>query len=133
MNLLTYVIIGLLVSVLLGCIYNTNNQIIHNYVSENTTSLYKNNISFINDDDVNYIKQIIPEKTLTNIANKFLPSEKTKYPNDDMIPEDMLDKENKNYNNELPWDTDVTPCDILKDTDQDLYKNVLDSNMITFY
>lgn len=34
---------------------------------------------------------------------------------------------------DLPWDDDVNSCDILRDTDQDLYSDVKNARRITLY
>jgi hypothetical protein len=33
----------------------------------------------------------------------------------------------------MPWDRDVTPCNVLKNTDQDLYADVQDARRVTLY
>lgn len=37
------------------------------------------------------------------------------------------------YGDSMPWDDDVTTCDVLRDTDQDLYADAQNARHITLY
>lgn len=133
MTLIITIILAILISIILGCVYNIYSNYIYDYFIKKLLVFYnKYKINIINDSDIDYLKSIIPNDTLNNIALKILPNEKHKSPNDDILDIDLLDN-SKDYGNELPWDTDVTKCNILHDIEQDLYKNVLDSHILTFY
>jgi hypothetical protein len=59
--------------------------------------------------------------------------------NDNIKPIDIIDlskidiTKSKYHGEELPWDREVGYCDILKNTDDDLYKTVHNTKTITFY
>lgn len=134
MDLLLVIVIGLTIAVLLGCVFLEHSDNIHDYLTSTSITLYDQyKINMIDDTDAEYIKAVIPEEILNKVLVKLLPEDKRKCPNDSIDTETLLDTKERNFGNELPWDTDVTSCDILKDTDQDLYKNVQNSHVITFY
>lgn len=60
---------------------------------------------------------------ITSDPNKVIPS-------DDLLP---ANANNKIFGNELPWDKEVGFCDVLKNTDKDLYQNVQNADTIVFY
>lgn len=52
------------------------------------------------------------------------------------VPDKMLlspDSNNRDFGYELPWDREVGFCEVLKGTDNDLYKNVQNSTTLTIY
>lgn len=40
---------------------------------------------------------------------------------------------NKDFGNELPWDREIGFCEVLKGSDRDLYSNVIDNTIVTFF
>jgi hypothetical protein len=53
-----------------------------------------------------------------------------------LVPDNALitqDDVSRNYGDELPWDREIGFCEVLKGTDRDLYQNVQNSTIITFY
>lgn len=163
MNLIKFIIVITLVSILLGCCFLANSTMIDNYFSKTTLSAYdRYDIRTIDENDVNYIKWLAPG--ILPDANKLIPSinnQGTKVnpigiaigngngnsgnisfdphhtidPNVSISDEDIISKESRdrNFGNELPWDREVGFCEVLKNTDRDLYQNVQDSTTIVFY
>lgn len=84
-----------------------------------------------NGSGTNLYPSVNPGTTTSGSSGKVCP----KCPNMP-IPDDQLglaaDK-GRNFGIELPWDREVGYCEVLKNTDRDLYKNVQDSTTITFY
>lgn len=61
--------------------------------------------------------------TITSGPNKLLTD-------DELLPD--YDN-NKDFGYDLPWDKEIGFCEVLKGTDRDLYSNVVDDTIITFY
>lgn len=187
MDLIKFIIIATIITILLGCFFLANTDTIANYFSSTSLSEYNRyDIRLMDENDINYIKWIIPGVQIpdndtqypsTKIinptidvspsTNPFIPhsvdssgketseNTKTKSPkpnNSDpnrsypeykcskcpnmSIPDSQLgldtDK-SRNFGIELPWDKEIGFCDVLKGSDRDLYKNLQDSSIITFY
>lgn len=116
------IVFFILVAVIFGCIYKVYFDDVKQYISKSLYGVSEGSeylISLINDNVVKYTKMYIPEK----ISDPNYPIQ------DDM----MLVSSEHNYGTALPWDSAVKPCQILKDTDQDLYANVQGIKQITIY
>jgi hypothetical protein len=99
------------------------------------TAYNRYNINLMDKNDIDMIKLFVNEDTINNIASR-LTSEnyKLKHNNNIVIQDtDLMESSNKNYGKDLPWDKEVGFCDVLRNTDQDLYKNTKDSISITIY
>ena len=83
MDLLLVVIIGLALVILGGCVYLLHSEKIHNYFTDTSVTMYKKySVNLIDDDDAEYIKAIVPEKTMNDVLVKLLPDNKIKSPID---------------------------------------------------
>ncbi|VBB18422.1 hypothetical protein YASMINEVIRUS_885 [Yasminevirus sp. GU-2018] len=52
------------------------------------------------------------------------------------IPDELLVSNyssNRTFGDELPWDREIGHCEVLKGTDNDLYKSVQDTKVLTFF
>ena len=160
-ELIKVVIIVLAIALFCGCCFFANGDAVINYLTRSTITSYdRYDIDLIDKTNVDYAKYFLSKEKIDDIAYKLISDDikdknqstnnndpddvrnsvmytaaKNKFldPNAKIPDLILLDSENKDIWNELPWDKEVSHCDILKDTDRDLYKNVVDSIAITFY
>ena len=209
MNLLTFIIVATIVTIIIACLYLANSKTINNYLQATNLGDYdKYDIRLIDDSDINYINKIIPghayvivpnpnisapssnnlmyasngtngtneengtnrtnEENGTNAKNGTNAANGTRtnagngtngpYGRNEFfgltklngsinntttlnnpnapITDNMLlepNEQDRNFGYELPWDKEVGFCEVLNNTDMDLYDNVQDSTTITFY
>ncbi len=134
MDVILYILIGLFIVVIFGCIMFAYLETIENYLVYGVSDMYdKYNVTIVDTTDINYIKKIVPETLFRDTINQIAGSDIKKCPNGAIPDEIFLKDSNKKYGNETPWDKDIVPCEIVNNKDRDLYKNVLDNNMITIY
>lgn len=143
MDLITFVIIGMVVMILAGCLFLGNIDKIGDYFSSTSITDYgKYKINLIDDIDIKYIKLLLSstngyqqsKDVLNKIATKILSEDdKVIFPNGLMTDDQLMGANDRYMGNELPWDKEVGQCDVLKNMDIDLYKNVQDSKTITFW
>ncbi len=121
--------------ILLGCMFLGNIDTIGDYFSGTSIADYgKDKINFIDDTDIKYINLFLSKSTLNRIASKILSEDnKIIFPNALMTNEQLMGTNDRYMGNELPWDKEIGQCDIVKNMDIDLYKNVQDSKIITFW
>src|SRR5579883_2484968 len=147
MNLIEFVIIATIIVILLGCVFLTYSSSIYNYFTETTLASYdRYDISMIDNDDLDNIGKVMG--TVVEMNRSSINDSSKPKPNNEMgiidrnpnpnspIPDDKLmslTESNRNFGNELPWDKEVGFCELLKNTDKDLYRNVQDSTSITIY
>jgi uncharacterized protein YlbG (UPF0298 family) len=129
-------IIGILLTIVisLGYLYAAYWDDIKRYITVSGVS--KSNrytISWVDDTDIEYIKMILPEDTLDQVAESISDKKFISDPHSPMQSDILLASSDRNYGTNLPWDKDVKPCEILKNTDRDLYANVQDAKSITIY
>lgn len=104
-------------------LYNTSNsqslQSYQNYTPKRATNDSTNNKP--------------TNKLVTTITSQI--NESKANPNRILTDDDlMLTSDNeKNFGNELPWDREIGFCEVLKGTDRDLYSNVVNDAIITFF
>jgi hypothetical protein len=91
------------------------------------------NISLFDQTDVDFVKQIVPEETLDNITKELSNTNYISDPNSPIQKDILLASSEDNYGTSLPWDRNVRSCDVLKNTDQDLYADVQDSRYVTMF
>lgn len=137
MDLITFILITMIFVILIGCIFLANIDMIADFFSGTSVADYgKYKINFIDDTDIKYIKLFLSQDTLNQIGTQLLlgnNSNKTLFPNATMTNEQLMGPGDRYMGNELPWDKEVGQCDIVKNMDIDLYKNVQDSKIITFW
>lgn len=90
-------------------------------------------IPLIDETDMKYIKAIVPQETLEGVAKDISDVDYVSDPNAQIDNKDLLTSSQYNYGPDMPWDRDVSPCEVLKNTDQDLYADVQDSKSIIIY
>lgn len=90
-------------------------------------------VPLFDETDINFIKQILPEETLDNIAKNISDKNYISDPNSPIQRDILLASSDNDYGRSLPWDRNVTSCDVLKNTDQDLYANIQDSLHVTMF
>lgn len=135
MNLEEIIIIATILSILLGCMLYKYGNDIYDYISNTTIDAYdKYDVKLMDDSDVKYIKKFVSDETLQSIVDKLDldGSANMSCPNAKIDENALLNQTNK-YGTELPWDLNVTSCNVLRNTDKDLYGNVENSRIITFY
>lgn len=159
MDIIKLVILLTILSIIIGSMCLANIDTIKNYFSELTSSSYtKYDIKNINDTDIGFINKAFPDVdvSLKNNPNTlFTPStspstspspspstskstSKSLNPINtfkDTIPdEDLLSSDrDREFGNDLPCDREIGYCEVLKGTDNDMYKTVQDDITITFY
>lgn len=89
-------------------------------------------IKYIDETDIKYLKMFVPEKTLDDVAKMISDNIYVSDPNRKIEDSKMINPD-KNLGSDMPWDRDVKPCEILKNTDQDLYADVQNARKITIY
>lgn len=135
MELIALIIISIIFVILLGCIFLANLDAIGDYFSSTSIADYgKYKINLIDDTDIKYIKFFVPKDTLDTVAKKLLSDDKKIiFPNALITDQQLMGTNDRYMGNELPWDKEIGQCDVLRDMDIDLYKNVQDSKKITFW
>jgi hypothetical protein len=129
MNLIKFIIVLLIITILLACSFLANSNVIYNYLSETTLSAYdRYDIHTIDNNDVKNINRFMQIYGVNNLRPENT-SPNNRIPDENLLLEDK----NRNLGTELPWDREVGFCEVLDSTDRDLYKNVQDSTTITFY
>ncbi len=155
MDLIKFIIIATISTMLIGCFFLANIGAMSDYfLSMSLTDYNRYDIRLVDENDINYINWIIPGIQLPDNTKVIIPDNtkviipdntkvikshpKYKCPKcpNMTIPDSQLglaDDTSRNFGTELPWDEEIGFCDVLKGTDRDLYKNVQDSSTITFY
>lgn len=90
-------------------------------------------VPLIDETDMKYIKAIVPSETLEDVARNISDVEYVADPNAPIENKELLKSSEYNYGTDMPWDRDVSPCEVLKNTDQDLYADVQDTRSIIIY
>lgn len=116
----------MLCSIVVGCFFLSNIDTIDSYFSSIATSYDKYTLRMFDATNIKFINLFFPN---INIKD---PSD-VKKADSDISSIQFEETDSKDFGDELPWDKEVTHCEVLKHTDRDLYKNVQDVNMITFY
>lgn len=133
---LKVILIAAIVAVLLGCLYTLYFEDLRQYITVQTGGASRVgtlDIPLIDETDIAYARMIIPEKELDNIAKTISDKNFISDPNSPIQKEILLASSDNNYGADMPWDRDVKPCEVLRNTDQDLYADVQDAKMITIY
>ena len=139
MDLIKFIIIATIITMLIGCFFLSNIGAMSDYfLSMSLTDYNRYDIQLVDENDINYINWIIPGIQLPENTKVIKSHPKYKCPKcpNMTIPDSQLgltDDTSRNFGTELPWDEEIGFCDVLKGTDRDLYKNVQDSSTITFY
>jgi hypothetical protein len=131
---LKLIIVILTAMILFGCLYALYFTDIKQYIT--VTGVTKTNrfeIPLIDETDIRYVKMVVPEETLDGIAKEISDKDYISDPNSPIQKEILLASSDYNYGVDMPWDRDVKACEVLKNTDQDLYADVQDSRHITIY
>jgi len=132
-----------------------NIDTITDYFSQLTSTSYaKYDIKNVNDTDVKFINKVfsdvdvslknsqntLSKSSTSTSTSKSTSKSKSKLTNPintfkDPIPdEDLLSGDSdREFGNDLPWDREIGYCEVLKGTDNDMYKTVQDDITITFY
>ena len=133
---LKVVLVAAVFAVFIGCLYTLYFEDLKQYVTIQTSGASKTgrfSIPLIDETDIAYIRKFIPEDDLDKIAKNISDKNFISDPNSPIQKEILLASSDYNYGVDMPWDRDVKPCDILRNTDQDLYADVQDSKHITIY
>lgn len=134
-NIIKIVIIFFCLMTLFGLCIAAYSVDIRNYISSMGSGPMKidaYDIKYIDDTDIKYIKKFVPEKTLDDIAKLISNNIYVSDPNKKIEDSKMINPD-KNLGSDMPWDRDVKPCDILKNTDQDQYADIQNARHITIY
>ena len=133
---LKIVLIAAIIAIFFGCLYALYFEDIKQYIvvqSSGATKVGRFTIPWIDETDIAYARLIIPEKDLDKIAMQITDKNFISAPNSSIQKEILLASSDSNYGSDMPWDRDVKPCEILRNTDQDLYADVQDAKQITIY
>jgi hypothetical protein len=124
----------MILAVSVGCLFLGNIDTISDYFNTSISDYGKYKISLIDENDIKYIKSFLPSNTLDDIAKKILNNHGIGIsPNEKITDEQLMGSNDRYMGNELPWDNEIGYCDIINNMDIDLYKNVQDSKIITFW
>jgi len=133
---LKLILIFVILAVICGCLYALYFEDLKQYISIQTSGVTKVDrlsIPLIDETDIAYARMIIPEDTMDEIAKKISDKKFVSDPNSPVQKEILLATSDNNYGSDKPWDRDVKPCEVLRNTDQDLYADVQDAKRITIY
>jgi hypothetical protein len=160
MDIFALVVLLMLLSLIIGCMYLANADRVSTYIAGmNIASTDRYQIKGVDETDIKFINMIAPSldiKVNTKIkpndnsqvsgngstsTSAYIPKTENTLQNPtntfrDPIPDQSLlppDSNTRDLGVDLPWDREVGHCEVLKDRDRDLYKTVLNTNVITFY
>jgi hypothetical protein len=147
---LKVILITAIIAVFLGCLYALYFESLKQFITIESsgankldrmsspspganTILGRLGIPLIDETDIAYARMFIPEDELDKIAENISNKKFISDPNSPIQKDILLASSNSNYGLDMPWDRDVKPCEILRNTDQDLYADVQDAKHITLY
>ena len=134
-SIILIILIFLSIVIVAGVFYTMylRHQIQYVSASGQSVGLNRFSVPLFDQTDVDLVKQFVPEETLDNIAREISNKNYISDPNSPIQKDILLASSDNNYGTDLPWDSDVRSCDVLKNTDQDLYADVQDSKYVTIY
>lgn len=133
---LKVILIFAIVAICLGCLYVTYFEDLKQYLviqTSGATKIGRFSIPLVNETDIAYARLFIPEKELDNIAFQLSDKNFISDPNSPIQKEILKASSDTDLGADMPWDRDVKPCEVLRNTDQDLYADVQDVKQITIY
>jgi hypothetical protein len=133
---LKIILIAAIIAIFIGCLYAVYFEDLKQYITVQTggaTRLGALSIPLVDETDIAYARMMIPEQELDDIAKHISDKNYITDPNSPIQKEILLTTSDSNYGADMPWDRDVKSCEILRNTDQDLYADVQDSKHITIY
>lgn len=134
--LLKVVLITSIIAICLGCLYALYFEDLKQYITIQTTGATKIGsfkIPLIDETDIARARMFLSENELDNIALLLSDKRFISDPNSPIQTDILYASSEANYGTDMPWDRDVKPCEILRNTDQDLYADVQDTKHITLY
>ena len=145
---LKVILIAAIIAIFFGCLYAMYFANIKQYITIQSsgaskldrtsvpggnTQIGRLTIPLVDETDIAYARLLIPEEDLDEIAKNLSDKNFVSDPNSPIQKEILLASSDSNYGADMPWDRDVKPCEVLRNTDQDLYADVQDAKHITIY
>lgn len=133
-NIIRTVLILAIIVVAIACLYvvyanNIKSLIDVSGISRST----RFDIPLVDETDIQFARMVVPEETLDNVARSISDKKFISDPNSPIQKDVLLASSDRDYGTDLPWDRDVQPCEVLRNTDQDLYADVQDAKRIILY
>jgi hypothetical protein len=145
---LKVILIAAIIAVFFGCLYALYFEDVKQYITiqssgatkldrtsvpGGSTQIGRFTIPLVDETDIAYARLLIPEEDLDDIARNISDKKFISDPNSPIQKEILLASSDNNYGADMPWDRDVKPCEVLRNTDQDLYADVQDAKHITIF